>query len=129
MMIRITEYMGLGLAVVALALPAYRVPILGNVSLLQSWQGWLLLILVCGGIVATALNKRLWARIASGVALGLTAILLLLTAQNLNQMGGMVGNLPRGGMSFGLSWSWGPLIVGLLTALLAPLAGNLLKAK
>lgn len=128
-MTRTMEYTGFGLAAISLILPAYSMPILGNVSLLQNWQGWLLLILICGGAVATVLGRRLWTRIASGVALALTAILLLLIVQDVNQASNLIGNMSRAGMSFGLSWAWGPLIVGLLAALLAPLSGNILKAK
>lgn len=128
-MARVMEYTGFDLAAISLILPAYSMPILGNVSLLQNWQGWLLLIVICGGVVAAVLGRRLWTRIASGVALALTAILLLLIAQEVDQARNLIGTMSRAGTSFGLSWAWGPLIAGLVVALLAPLSGNILKAR
>ena len=62
-MIKNIKYTGFGLAVVSLLFPAYKVPFLGSVSLIQNWQGWLLLVVIRCGIVAATLGKQLWTRI------------------------------------------------------------------
>ncbi|MHA6685358.1 hypothetical protein [Mesorhizobium sp. A556] len=120
-MSRLIQFAGFGVAVISLFLPAYSMPFVGNVSLLQGWQGWLILILIAAGVVTAVLNYSLWTKVAGGLALGATVVFLVLVLSDLNQMNSQIGSMAPKNLSFGLAWSWYPLIVGLILVQLAPL--------